>query len=121
MDEAECKEYLGKLFLRTLESKEDAIKTLMTAIRRNFKVSEGLKGTLDRFEENNTPEHRERQLKTCIKFLQETMELNSQLSLLALSYVSGDSMEDDIMKILNKLGYGQEVLQYMFEKKMGKL
>ena len=62
-------EYLGKLFLRTLESKEDAIKTLMTAISRNFKVSEGLNGTLDRFEENNTPEHRERQLKTCIKFL----------------------------------------------------
>ena len=30
------------------------------------------------------------------------MELNSQLSLLALSYVSGDSMEDDIMKVKTK-------------------
>jgi len=101
----------ANLFMRMLKNKEGILKSLLGALDQTEKMETGLDKVCDSVINNPSEENLRKMLQTTMKCVKTQSGIIKMLSLIALTYVSGNHFTGDVGSVLVKLGSGEEALR----------
>lgn len=113
------------VIMEMLKNPEQVIKTLIQDYDKCSKNREAMDKTLTKLRDNpslftENPNNLVKLLEGQVVSNRALNDINTRLLLLLIVYSSGDSLTSDTAKVAVKLGQGEEALQEMFKRKMGK-
>lgn len=107
------------LFMQFLQDKKTAVASVADDVHRLHSLNKGLATFLANIDDADLSEENVRQkIRTLMKVLKTQNNIMSKMSILLLAYIQGSNFDQDVARLLDNLGKGEEALKAMMDAKL---